>query len=769
MARKNISREEIFRYIKNGEFRKQTHKKFFEEHRKGILISLIISLILFMAFVVYIFSGLPSFEELENPRPYYASNVFSLDGRLIGQFFIQNRIEVGIDSIPKYLIDALIATEDRKFYNHWGIDIDRIAKAIFWNVITLSRKSGGASTITQQLARNLYKLVEKETNPLDLALRKFREMITAVQLERNFTKNEILEMYLNISYFGRGNYGIEAAARNYFGKTVKYLTLKESTILISLLRNPAYYDPIRNPENSYGRSKLILKIMLEQGYINENQYNRALKEVVEFKKAPEFTSTLAPHFLEYVRQQLIQRSEKYEVDIYRDGLNIFTTIDYNMQKYANEAVTEHLKEFQPLFEKSWDWKKNQDKLEYYLSKAIKSNPEYISAETEEDKKFVEIRLRNNRHFVDSVKHDALKIEVGFVVIEPSTGYIKAMVGGSNPNFMYGLNHVTQIKRQPGSAFKPIIYAVAIDNGFPIAGQILNEPITIRTGGKVYSPQNSDGKYGGYVSLRNALAQSINVISVRLIYEGLAPLNEIPVYAQRLGIKSKINPFYSIALGTSEVSPIELTSAYSTFANSGIHNEPIGILRIEDKNGLLIEEFKNDVKFAISPQTAFLVTELMRGVVDFGTAAGIRRFFNLPAAGKTGTTQDFTDAWFVGFTPNLCAGAWVGFDDQHTKFTGWYGQGAKAAAPIWGRFMQKVYSDKNLKLPFEDFLQPEGIEYATFCLETLRTGNPKLATNNCPDKVTDLINSKFQYDYCDIHSQGEYVPLEVDTSKVKIDW
>lgn len=769
MSKKKISRDEIYRYLKNGEFRKTTHRKFFQEHKKGILISASILLLLFIALVIYIFSGLPSFEELENPRPYYASNVYAADGRLIGQFYIQNRIEVGIDSIPKHLINALIATEDRKFYHHWGLDIDRIAKAIFLNILTLSRKSGGASTITQQLARNLYKLVEKEQNPLDLALRKIREMITAVQLERNFTKNEILEMYLNISYFGRGNYGIEAAARNYFGKTVKQLTLRESTILISLLRNPTYYDPIRRPENSYGRSKLILKIMLDQGYINEKEYNRALKEVVEFKKAPEFTSTIAPHFLEFVRQQLIQKSEKYEVDIYRDGLNIFTTLDYDMQKHANEAVKEHLKEFQPLFEKSWDWKKNQDKLEYYLNKAIKSNPEYISAETKDEKKFVETRLRNNPHFVDSVKHDALKIEVGLIVIDPKTGHIKAMVGGSNPNFMYGLNHVTQIKRQPGSAFKPIIYTVAVDNGFPIAGQILNEPITIRTGNQVYSPKNSDGKYGGYLSLRNALAQSVNVVSVRLIYEGLAPLNEIPIYAQRLGIKSKINPYYSVALGTSEVSPIELTAAFSTFANLGIYNEPIGILRIEDKNGLLIEEFKSEMKFAISPQTAFLMTELMRGVVDYGTAAGIRRFFSLPAAGKTGTTQDFTDAWFVGFTPNLCAGVWVGFDDQHTKFTGWYGQGARAAAPIWGRFMQKVYNDRSINLPFMDFTQPEGIEYATFCLETLRSGNPKLATNNCPEKVTDLINSKFVYDYCDIHSQGDYVPLEVDTSKVKIDW
>ncbi len=769
MPKKLTSREEIYNYLKNAEFRKTTHRNFYRKHKKGIFISISFLLVLFIAFVIYIFQGLPSFEELENPKPYFASNVYAADGRLIGQFYIQNRIEVGLDSIPKHLINALIVTEDRKFYKHWGLDLDRIAKAIFLNVITLSKRSGGASTITQQLARNLYKLVEKEQNPLDLALRKFREMITAVQLERNFTKDEILEMYFNISYFGRGNYGIEAAARNYFGKTVKDLTLKESTILISLLRNPSYYDPIKNWQNSSGRSKLILKLMLENGYISEREYQKALKEIPEFKRSAEFTSTIAPHFLEYIRQQLIQKSEKYEVDLYRDGLNIYTTLDYDMQIHANEAVVEHLKEFQPQFEKAWNWNKNKDILEYFISKAIKENSEYIAAESEEEKKFIEVRLRNNPNFIDSVKQAALKIEVGFVVIDPKTGHIKAMVGGSNPKFMYGLNHVTQIKRQPGSAFKPILYTVAVDNGFPIAGRILNEPITIKTGNTVYSPKNSDGKYGGYLSLRQALANSVNVVSVRLIYEGLAPLGRIPLYAKRLGIKSKINQYYSIALGTSEVSPIELTSAFATFANQGIHLEPISILKIEDKNGLLLEEFNTDMSIAILPQTAYLMTELMRGVVDYGTAAGIRRFFSLPAAGKTGTTQDFTDAWFIGYTPNLCAGVWIGFDDQHVKFTGWYGQGARAAAPIWARFMQKVYNDPKIAIPPADFDVPEGLVQATFCKQTLESGDPRLATDYCPEKITDIVSDKFTYDYCDIHTSKEYTPIHVDTTKVKIDW
>lgn len=769
MAINNFNRHDLYRYFKNGEFRKKTHRSIWIKHKKKI-IGLFLLLILIFSFLgIYIVRGLPSFEELENPKSFFASNVFSEEGLLLGQFYIQNRIEVGIDSIPSHLINALIAVEDRKFYKHWGVDLDRVAKAIFWNIITLSKRGGGASTLTQQLARNLYRLVEKEENFLDVSLRKIREIITAIQLERNFTKNQILEMYLNTSYFGRGNYGIESAARYYFGKTVRDLNLQESVILISLLRNPSYYDPIRNPSNSIARKKLILKIMYENKYITEAEYKRAITGSVKFKKSEEFAGTIAPHFLEYVRQQLLQRAEKYQIDIYRDGLNIYTTINYTMQKYANEAVNEHLLEYQKLFEKSWNWEKNKDILKYFIDKAIKSNIEYISAETEEEKAAIEQKLRSSKRFIDSVKSNALKIEVGFVVIDHKTGQIKAMVGGSNLNFMYGLNHVTQIKRQPGSAFKPIIYTVAIDKGFPISGEVLNEPITIKVGNSFYSPKNSDDKYGGYLSLREALAKSVNVVSVRLLYENIVPLDEVPIYARTLGIKSKIAPYYSIALGTSEVSPLELTTAFSTIANKGIYNEPFGIIKIEDKNGLLIEEFKSETRVAISPQTAYLMTELMEGVVNYGTAAGIRKFFYLPAAGKTGTTQDFTDAWFVGFTPDLCAGVWVGFDDQHIKFTGWYGQGAKAAAPIWARFMQKVYSDAKVSPGLKTFEEPEGIEEVTFCRYTLENGTPKLATEFCPDKVTDLINSKFVYDYCDIHTKNEYIPLEIDTTKVKIDW
>lgn len=769
MAKNNISREELHKYFNDPKFRRKKSKGFLSRNKKFFIWGGLICLGVFVALTFYIFTGLPSFEELENPRPSLASNVYSYDGHLLGQFYIQNRIETHLDSLPRHLINALIATEDRKFYSHWGVDLDRVAKAIIKNIITLSKKSGGASTITQQLARNLYQLVEREENLLDVAVRKFREWITAVQIEKTYTKDEILVMYFNIAYFGRGSYGIESGARNFFGIPASQLNLQESALLIAMLRNPWYYDPIRNPENSYSRRNLILKIMLDTGVIDESEYRTAISDNIRLMKTSEFTKSIAPHFLEFVRQQLIQKAEKYEVDIYRDGLSIFTTVDYNMQKHANDAVAEHLQEYQPLFDKSWTWKNKDELISSIIEKGIRNHPSFLSAVEENEKRRIAQQLRSNQTFVDSLKKVAQTIEAGFIAIEPRTGFIRAMVGGTNPNFMYGLNHTTQIKRQPGSAFKPIIYTVAIDNGYPLATEVLNEPITIEIGNQTYSPRNSNDEYGGYLSYRRGLAGSVNVVSVRLISEGMAPLHDIPVYAKRLGIKSTVHPFYSVALGTSEVSPLELTGAFSTIANKGVYIEPIGILRVEDRNGLLIEDFRTNAHEALSPETAYLVTDLMQGVVDGGTAQGVRRFFHLPAAGKTGTTQDFADAWFVGFTPNLCAGVWVGFDDQRVKFTGWYGQGAKAAAPIWGRFMQKVYDDKKIGMPIEYFEPPEGITTATFCEKTLQQGVPKLANDYCPVKITDVVNSKFIPDVCEIHTSGGFTPLNVDTSAFRIDW
>ncbi|MCX8010788.1 MAG: transglycosylase domain-containing protein, partial [Ignavibacteria bacterium] len=414
MSKSTLSREELLRYFNDPHYRRKNRKGFISRHKKFFIwfSSALVILIIFL--IVYIFSGLPSFEELENPKPALASNVYSYDGKILGQFFIENRIETNIDSLPPHLINALIATEDRKFYSHWGVDLDRIVKATFKNLVPFFGKGGGASTITQQLARNLYKLVEREENFLDVAVRKIREWITAIQLEKTYTKKEILEMYFNITWFGRGSYGIESAARNFFGKPASQLNLQESALLIAMLRNPSFYDPIRKPENAYGRRNLILKIMYETNFITKEQYELAKNDNIRLVRMSEFSKTIAPHFLEFIRQQMIEKFENDNLDLYRDGLNIYTTIDYNLQKYANEAVAEHLAEYQKLFDQNWKWNNKDELINSLLDKAIRNHSSYLLAEDSNTKNIVYNQLKNNQQFVDSVKKVAQTIEVGFV-------------------------------------------------------------------------------------------------------------------------------------------------------------------------------------------------------------------------------------------------------------------------------------------------------------------------------------------------------------------
>ena len=358
-----------------------------------------------------------------------------------------------------------------------------------------------------------------------------------------------------------------------------------------------------------------------------------------------------------------------------------------------------------------------------------------------------------KDFIDSVKKIESTIQAGFVVIDPATGQIKAMVGGENQDFGRGLNHVTGIRRQPGSSFKAIVYTVAIDNGYFPAYTLLNQKFN----NNGWSPENSDGEYGGYVTLREALANSINVVAGRLTISDIAPPAQVLKYAKRMGITSELNPYPSIALGTSEVSPLELTSAYGTIANKGVHVDPISILRIEDRNGILIDEFAPQYTEAISPQTAAVITSMLQDVINFGTGMGVRKYFQFPAAGKTGTTQNYSDAWFVGFTPQLVAGVWVGFDDHRVKFTNWYGQGARAALPIWAMFMEDAY--KELNIPLEYFQIPDGIDTVKFCKETMDLGDTRLATENCPETVTDIAIDKNLPPYCEIHSGGAKIKRE----------
>ncbi|MDF1612096.1 penicillin-binding protein 1A [Stygiobacter electus] len=724
----------------NGKKNKNSMKKLWIIITSAVLIS-------FTLFMLYIIEGLPSLQQLESPKTQLASNVYSIDGELIGQYFKQNRVEVSIDSIPPHVINALIATEDKNFYSHWGVDLQRFLKAMIKNIFLFKRE--GASTITQQLAKNLYELKGKKENTFGTIVRKLREWITAVQIEKTYTKKEILEMYFNISYFGHGAYGIYMASKIYFNKSVNQLTIPDAGVLVSLLKNPRGYDPFERYENSMKRRNLVMQNMLDDEYITEEQYEKYKLEPIKlsYKKIEEgISGSLAPHFLEYVRQQLEKLSDKYGYDLYEDGLNIYTTLDSRMQKIAVKAVQTHLSNFQKRFDAAWRWEKYKDILNETVDRTIKNSIEYKSASTPQEKQSIYQKLINNKAFIDSIKNDEKTIEVGFLAIDTKTGEIRAMVGGKDQKFMYGLNHVTQIKRQPGSAFKPFVYAVAIDNGLYPAYPILNQRFSYNDGSaKLWSPQNFDGKTGGYTTLRWGLAESINIIAARLIIEDYAPLWKIGRFAERMGIKTKLDLVPSIALGSSVVSPIEIISAYATLGNKGIYNEPISILRIEDKDGVLIDKFTNISHEAIPEETAYIVTDMMKTVVDQGTGAASRSVYNFrrPAAGKTGTTQEFSDAWFIGFTPQITAGVWVGFDDHRIKFGGSFGQGASAALPIWAIFMHDVY--EQLNLPLEDFTEPASgnVVPVTFCRESIyELGQPRLISNDCKTGgITDIINKK----------------------------
>jgi penicillin-binding protein 1A len=706
--------------------------------------------VVLVAYAAYLLNGLPSLERIENPRPELATKVYSVDGEVLDQFYIKNRSHVSLQEIPKTVVEALIATEDKDFYSHWGVDAIRFMKAMIKNVISF-RLREGASTITQQLSRNLY-LGHEDRHVFDTITRKIREFITAVQLERSFTKDEILEFYLNVVYFGRGAYGIASASQLYYGKAPADLTLDEAATLVALLKGPAYYDPATHADRAITRRNLVLGQMLKYGYLTDAQDEEARQEPIQLKANDQIAAAgVAPHFVENIRQQLAAKAEKYNFDIYRDGIAVYTTLDGRMQRNANRAVEEHLLEYQKLFNGMWDWSKHKDVYARVIDQALRTSPEYRKATTPMERDSVYRALGMNRIWVDSMKNVAQQIEVGFVVIDPKTGEIRAMVGGSNfKNFKYGLNHVTQIKRQVGSAFKPFVYTVAIDNGYPPCFELLNQPVTIMMAdGTRWTPSNSNGEFGGKSTIREAIRNSINLVAVRAIME-IAPISQVIEYAKRMGITAQLPPYESLALGAGEVSPLEMTAAFGVFANHGVYVEPMSILKIEDKDGNVLEENAPFQREVLSEETAFIMTTMLEGVVNGGTGGHVRDFFQLPAAGKTGTTTEFADAWFLGYTPQLAAGVWVGFDNKTVHFTTWDGQGGRAAAPIWGRFMKYTYEDPNIAMPLEYFEKPAKVFADTICVDT-----KKLATQYCPDKMVEYFTEKTLPGKCDKHTTSKW--------------
>lgn len=703
-------------------------------------------------------TGMPSLEQLENPRQNLATSIYSADGELLDQFYIEKRINLDYDEIPKEFINALITSEDRVFNEHWGVHIERIVKAVIKRIAFGQR--AGASTITQQLARNLF-LDQSPTLE-----RKIREATVAVQIEETYTKQQILELYANTVHFGRGAYGLEVAAQTYFGKTSKELNLSECATLVGVLPRPVN-NPINNYDRAIQRRNIVLYQMLQQGVISSADYNEAKNSELEvvsekdtfFKlKKNDLGLQTAPHFIEMIRQELKGKNELRNFDLYRDGLVIHTTLNSKIQQYLNEAVEEHLTELQAEFDQKWSWKRNSDLLQTLISEAIRKRADYQKAASETEKKAIAEQLKKDEQFIDSVKNAATTIQIGATVINPYNGAILAMVGAS-PKFMresstaYSLNHATQIQRQPGSSFKPFVYSAALNNGITPEDTIECGPFEYELPtGDIWAPRGTGRcEEGEYVDIYNGLRISINTVAARLITSVTNPYETISV-ARKAGITSPLIAVPAIALGAGgEVIPLQMTSAYGTFVYNGLHVSPFYLRSIHDNFGnTIIEKGKNvEVTDALSKEISIQMTYLLEGVANFGTGRrGVRTFLgdSIDAAGKTGTTNDAADAWYIGFTPQLVAGIWLGFDDLRIKFDplGSEGYGGRAAAPIWGRVMAKIYADPSLgfnqkRFPYKnlaDSLRKFDLPYPLTDIQkiTYMENNPNLLSDSSSKEI-----------------------------------
>ncbi len=706
-----------------------------------------------------IFGELPTFEELENPEKNLATEVISSDGVTLGKYAFKNRTPVGFSDLPENLVNALIATEDERFYEHSGIDFRGLARAI----VKLG-KGGGASTITQQLAKNLFNK-GGSSSTLKRLTQKVKEWIVATKLERQYTKNEIVAMYLNTQGFLFNAIGIRSASRIYFGKEPKNLDIQESAILVAMLKNPRQFNP--NREISKGKSlvrrNVVFAQMAKNEFITQKEKDSLQQLPLKINFTPEsHNDGLATYFREYLRDYLKKwtknnpkpNGESYNIN--RDGLKIFVTIDSRMQQYAQEAVQEHISNLQKYFFK--EQQKNEtapfydleeEQIDAIYKRARKRSERYrrmkkngysvkqidsaFNASTDmrvfswNDQREVDTIMSPN----DSIKYYKTILRSGLLSIEPQTGHIKAWVGGINHKY-FKYDHVDQGKRQVGSTFKPFVYATAINQlRLSPCEKFPNTPYTIPKGRfgipEAWTPKNSGEKYGGEITLKSALAKSINVISARLI-DMVTPLNVVRL-AKSAGIESRIPKSPSIALGSVELSLMEMTGAYATFANKGMRVEPNMLLRIEDKNGTVLADFTPKTNEVLSEESAYVVLELLKGVTTAGSGVRLRTSehyykdiitgfpyeFTNPIAGKTGTTQNHTDGWFMGVVPNLATGVWTGGEDRAVHFENIAeGQGATMSLPTWALFMKKVYADTSLNISQEDFEKPESIGIITTC-------------------------------------------------------
>ena len=693
---------------------------------KHSVYTLFTGMVIVFVYILYLHIDLPSIERLENYDPDLVTRIYSADGKLLNELYFEKRVFVELDQIPQQMRDAVVAKEDRRFYEHWGISLRDVFRAVIINTVTLSYRSG-FSSLTQQLARNLYDTIGfKKT-----ITRKIKEVITAIQIERTYTKDEILEMYLNSVHFGHGTYGVQAAAKRFYGKQAHELVLDESALLVGLLPAPARYSPVRFPERALTKRNVVLRVMRDQEFISTAEYAEARARLLD-NIQQEQTRGTAPYFTEYIRRFLEREDDELGVNIYRDGLKIYTTLDSRLQKIAEDAVRKSVAA-------------NQQKLNQRLFNDEEefSKLAYLSIYPEDT---VKLMMAGEMELYEDLR-DKLLVQSSFVALDTRTGAILAMVGG-RPDYPDQFNRATQSLRQPGSVFKPFVYTTAIDNGVAVTKQLLNQPVVLNIRNAdgewvKWMPQNYDGTTGGLTTIREGLRRSLNLISVRMIQE-VVPAQAVKQTARRMGMSTDIRAVDAIALGTSEVHLLEIVAAYGTFANKGVYCKPFGITRIEDRYGNVLKEYYPKRKEVLSTETSYIMTNLLQTVLDRGTGGSVRWKYHFyhPAAGKTGTTQGWTDAWFVGYSPYIAAGAWFGIDDPQVSL-GQGSDGSKAALPAWARFMKA--SHDTLTYGHLEFEQPEKVLDIKICQIT-----KALPRNPCPLETEIFIAGTEPETRCSVH-------------------
>ena len=682
---------------------------------------------------------MPTFEELENPFISQASIIYAEDGKELGSYFIENRKDIAYTALSPNVVTALVATEDIRFFTHSGIDFRALGRVVY-GVVTGSHKGGG-STITQQLAKQLYTKVRNRDKG-KMVLEKFNEWVIAVKLEKSYSKQEIMAMYLNKYDFLNNADGIYSASKVYFSTTPDSLSATEAATLIGMLKNSSLYNPLRRPQLVAKRRNVVLGQMRKYNFIDQLTYDSAIVQPLGLKlQRMGHTEGQATYLREYLRKYLKRwcathtKANGEAYNLYQDGLRIYTTIDSRMQNHAEQAVDEHLGEnLQPAFNRHWKgytnapfvFKSNNPKKEIdkLMKSAMKRTDRYrrlMKAEMPMDSIGLNFKTPTAMTLfswegdidtvlspMDSIRYYKSILLTGVMSVNPKNGHVKAYVGGLDYRY-FKYDHVTQARRQVGSTFKPFVYTLAMQEGSmsPCSKMANVQPIIPLPDGTVWKPRNSNTRFEGQeVTLKWALANSINWISAQLI-DKYNP-SAVVKMAKKMGVTSPIPAVYAIALGTPDISLFEMVGAMSTFANKGVHLKPIFVTHIEDKNGTVLESFMADANEAMSEETAYLMTSLMKGVVETGTGIRLRLTYGLnnPIAGKTGTTQNQSDGWFMGLTPDLVTGVWVGCEDRSAHFrTIGLGQGANMALPIWALYMKKVYADPHLNVSQGDFEKP----------------------------------------------------------------